>query len=153
VKYLIYTDGSASVKDRTGGYAWKIIDFDPVDEEIGGGFEFDTTISRMELMAAITALEEINKWCLCQPHEKHEGVALVISDSEYLVKGFNDKGRARRKNVDLWLRLEEAAGCFQLVHFQHTKGHAGHEDNEEVDKLAGEFRQAAVRSLSGNTFI
>jgi ribonuclease HI len=147
VKYLIYTDGSASVKDRTGGYAWKIIDFDPVDEEIGGGSEVDTTISRMELMAAISALEEINIWCLCQPHEQHGGVALVISDSEYVVKGFNDRGRARNKNVDLWLRLEAAAACFELVQFEHTKGHAGHADNEEVDKLAGEFRQAAVQSL------
>jgi ribonuclease HI len=52
------------VKDRTGGYAWKIVDEN--GQEIGGGSEVDTTISRMELMAAISALEEINIWCLCQ---------------------------------------------------------------------------------------
>lgn len=145
--YLVYTDGSASVKDRTGGYAWKIVGLNPPDEEVGGGSEVDTTISRMELMAAISALEEINIWCLCQPHENHGGVALVLSDSEHVVLGFNDKNRARRKNVDLWDRLEAAAACFELVHFEHVKGHAGHPDNEECDKLAGEFRQAAVESL------
>jgi ribonuclease HI len=104
VNYLVYTDGSASVKDRTGGYAWKVIVAG--GQFIGGGSELDTTISRMELMAAIGALEFI-----------------------------------------IWDRLEKAAGCFDLVHFEHVKGHAGHVDNEAVDVLAGEFRQAAVESL------
>jgi ribonuclease HI len=142
VKYLVYSDGSASVKDRTGGYAWKIV-YDDGKEFVGGGSEVDTTINRMELMAAIDALEQIDAHEYLVDHD----VVLVISDSEYVVKGFNDRGRARNKNVDLWLRLEAAAACFELVQFEHTKGHAGHADNEEVDKLAGEFRQAAVQSL------
>jgi ribonuclease HI len=144
MNYLVYTDGSASVKDRTGGYAWKIVVEEGV-EVIGGGSEIDTTISRMELMAAISALEYITAHidsALLYPT-----VVLVISDSEHVVLGFNIKTRARKKNTDLWDRLERAAENFDLVHFEHVKGHAGHADNEEVDKLAGEFRQAAVESL------
>lgn len=146
MNYLVYTDGSASVKDRTGGYAWKIVD--PLDDHdslaMGGGYEIDTTISRMELMAAITALEHIARHI-----DSALGltVVLVISDSEHVVLGFNDKNRARRKNIDLWDRLEKAARNFDLVHFQHIKGHAGHADNEDCDRLAGELRQAAVESL------
>jgi ribonuclease HI len=153
VKYLVYTDGSASVKDRTGGYAYKIVDIEPdadgdLFEFYGGGSEVDTTISRMELMAAIAALEEINDWHLDSAEDyEHEGVVLVLSDSEHVVLGFMNKNRARNKNVDLWDRLEKAAEPSQLVVFEHVKGHAGHDDNEEVDKLAGEFRQAAVESL------
>jgi ribonuclease HI len=140
VNYLVYTDGSASVKDRTGGYAYKIVDEFGV-EKVGGGSEVDTTISRMELMAAIAALEVLSDPDVLATH------VLVISDSEYVVKGFNDKARARNKNVDLWLWLEELAEGM-VVWFQHTKGHADDADNNEVDKLAGEFRQAAVRSLN-----
>src|SRR5688572_23774430 len=108
---------------------------------MGGGYENDTTISRMELMAAISALRQIDAW-------DDGDVVLIYSDSEYVVLGFMNKNRARLKNVDLWLWLEEEAAKFELVHMEHVKGHAGHVDNEAVDKLAGEFRQAAVRELA-----
>lgn len=148
MNYLVYTDGSCSVKDRTGGYAWLRVD-EHGEERMGGGHSQDTTISRMELMAAISALTAI----LYEEGENTENtVVLIYSDSEYVVKGFMDKNRARLKNVDLWNVLENFASYFDLVHMDHVKGHAGHEDNEAVDKLAGEFRQAAVRDLSGNTF-
>lgn len=140
MNYLVYTDGSCSVKDRTGGYAWKIVD-ERGDEELGGGHEVDTTISRMELMAAISALVEIQLW---EQDDAENTTVLLLSDSEYVVKGFMDNTRARNKNVDLWDVLDNLSSWFDLVHMEHVKGHAGHEDNEEVDKLAGEFRQAAV---------
>lgn len=140
MRYLVYTDGSCSAKDRVGGYAYKIVDEGV--EAVGGGSEVDTTISRMELMAAISGLEEIAKW------NYPGGVVLVISDSEHVVLGFNIKTRARNKNRDLWDRLEKAAGYFDLVYFEHVKGHAGHPDNEDCDKLAGEFRQAALLGIT-----
>ena len=148
MNYLVYTDGSASVKDRTGGYAYKIVD--PSDDEhgfiaMGGGSAVDTTISRMELMAAIAALEYITAHI--DSALQYPTVVLVISDSEHVVLGFNDKNRARLKNRDLWERLEKAAANFDLVHFDHIRGHSGHSDNEDCDRLAGEFRQAAVQSL------
>jgi ribonuclease HI len=150
VKYLVYTDGSCSAKDRVGGYAWKIVDpeLDADGDEYvqyGGGSEVDTTISRMELRAAIDALEEITDWHCDSAEDSHHGaVALVFSDSEYVVLGFNDPSRARNKNVDLWDRLDNVAGYFDAVVFEHVRGHAGHEDNEDVDKMAGQFRQAAL---------
>jgi ribonuclease HI len=150
VNYIVYTDGSCSVKDRTGGYAWLIVD-ERGYEELGGGHELDTTISRMELMAAISALDEILLWENRSHEDKGEGVVLLYSDSEYVVKGFMDPSRKRNKNVDLWLDLDCAASWFALVHMEHVKGHAGHEDNEAVDRLAGEFRQAAVRKLNDAT--
>lgn len=142
--YLVYTDGSCSAKDRAGGYAYKIVD-EAGNEHMGGGYENDTTISRMELMAAIGALRQIDAW-----DDGH--VVLLFSDSEYVVKGFMNPGRARNKNVDLWLWLDDESRKFNLVHMTHVKGHNGHTDNEDCDKLAGEFRQAALRDLTGNTF-
>lgn len=144
MSYLVYTDGSCSAKDRVGGYAWKIVA--EHEDVVGGGSEIDTTISRMELMAVISVLKEINIWTLCGDGPNGE-VVLVYSDSEYVVKGFMDKQRNRNKNVDLWLWLEDEARRFDLVHMEHTRGHAGDPDNEDVDRLAGEFRQAALKGL------
>lgn len=144
MNYIVYTDGSCSVKDRTGGYAWLIVD-EAGNERMGGGYEQDTTISRMELMAAISALSSI----LFEEGENTvNSTVLIYSDSEYVVKGFMDKNRARLKNVDLWNVLDNFASYYELVHMEHVKGHAGHADNEAVDKLAGEFRQAAVQELN-----
>lgn len=150
MKYLVYSDGSCSARDRVGGYAWKIVD--EYEEVVGGGSEVDTTISRMELMAAISALEAIRDHeVLMQEHfplnDPERSVVLVLSDSEHVVLGFNIKTRARNKNVDLWDRLENVAEHFELVYFEHVKGHAGHQDNEDCDKLAGEFRKAALEGL------
>jgi ribonuclease HI len=144
MNYLVYTDGSCSVKDRTGGYAWLIVD-EAGNERMGGGHEQDTTISRMELMAAISALVWIQ---IEEKDDAEDSVVLIYSDSEYVVKGFMDRNRARLKNVDLWDVLDNLSSWFELVYMEHVKGHAGHVDNEAVDKLAGEFRQVAVRELN-----
>ncbi len=146
MNYIVYTDGSAYTGDRSGGYAWLIVDENDV-EETGGGYEVDTTISRMELMAVISALTKI---MLLEDQQEHGSVVLVYSDSEYVVKGFMDKSRKRLKNVDLWDVLENLASWFELVHLEHIKGHAGHADNEAVDNLAGEFRQKAVEQIKND---
>lgn len=150
MSFLVYTDGSCSAKDRVGGYAYKIVAAyqDEDIEIVGGGSEVDTTISRMELMAAISALERLNSDAFWKRYDGIPAVALVISDSEHVVLGFNIKTRARNKNQDLWERLEAAASEFDLVEFEHVKGHSGHTDNEECDKLAGEFRQAALQGVN-----
>jgi ribonuclease HI len=135
---LVWTDGSCSSRDRVGGYAWKVVD-EWDNEVMGGGSEVDTTISRMELMGAIGALAH------CFVHWG-SSVILLHSDSEYVVKGFMDQQRKRNKNVDLWIELEGEAAKHEVVVMQHTRGHAGQRDNEDCDKLAGEFRQAALRS-------
>lgn len=142
MRVTIYTDGSARGNpDGPGGYGTVLHYVDPKGQlhvkELSGGYE-RTTNNRMELMAAIAGLEALNRPC---------EIALY-SDSQYLVKAFNDhwldgwikKGWKRGKNepvknVDLWKRLLEAKKPHQVT-FHWVKGHAGHEMNERCDFLA-----------------
>lgn len=133
--YLVFTDGSCWTGDRIGAYAWVAIDGDG-NEELQGKSELDTTISRMELMGPINALEWILKHC-------GSSVILVQSDSEYVVLGATNRRRKRKKNVDLWLWLDGLIDKHELVAFEHVKGHAGDHYNEMVDTLAGELRRGA----------
>lgn len=107
------------------------------ERELSAGYE-RTTNNRMELMAAIAALEALNRPC----------EVTLYSDSQYLVKAFQEhwidawikKGWKRGKNepvknVDLWKRLLRVKEKHQ-VKFVWVKGHDGHEMNERCDKLA-----------------
>lgn len=142
MKVTIYTDGSARGNpDGPGGYGTVIhyVDSKGVlhEKELSAGYE-RTTNNRMELMAAIAGLEALNRPC----------EVILYSDSQYLVKAFNEhwidgwikKGWKRGKNeavknVDLWKRLLKAKEPHQ-VSFVWVKGHNGHEMNERCDKLA-----------------
>lgn len=138
--YLVYTDGSCHAQDRIGAWAWVAVDC--YDEEVmQGQAEYDTTISRMELMAAIEALEYLNRaWGSC--------TVLLFSDSEYVVKGANNRRRKRNKNVDLWGYLDDAIDKHDMVVLEHVRGHNGNHHNEQADKFAGELRQAAKNADS-----
>ncbi|MDI9509206.1 MAG: ribonuclease HI [Bacillota bacterium] len=141
-KVNIYTDGSARGNpDGPGGYG-TIIEF--VDSkghkhirEYSAGYK-KTTNNRMEMMAAIVGLEALTKSC-------H---VTLYSDSQYLVKAFNDhwldgwikKGWKRGnkepvKNVDLWKRLLKAMEPHK-VEYVWVRGHSGHPQNERCDVLA-----------------
>src|SRR4051812_45930469 len=94
----VFTDGSAHSRDRSGGWAWVALDaFEGCMWHSGG--RQDTTISQMELYAPAMALG----W-LYDIHRACE--VLVLSDSEYVVRGFMDKSRKRNKNLDFWKHLE-----------------------------------------------
>lgn len=136
---IVFTDGSAYAKDRTGGWAYVVLDAFGNTAE-GWGWLNDTTISQMELSAPRAALYDI--------HEVHGACDVLIqSDSQYVVLGFMNKRRARRANVAYWNELEEAAACHDLVVMEHVKGHDGHQWNERADELAGKARQKAVEAL------
>lgn len=138
----IYTDGAARGNPNgPGGYGTVLVYLDSEgqahEREYSGGYR-KTTNNRMELMAAIVGLEALTKSCRVK----------LYSDSQYLVKAFNDhwldgwisKGWKRGKNepvknVDLWKRLLEAKKNHQ-VEFIWVKGHDGHEQNERCDRLA-----------------
>lgn len=142
MKVTIYTDGSARGNpDGPGGYGAVLQYIDPKgilhERELSAGYE-RTTNNRMELMAAIAALEALNRPC----------EVTLYSDSQYLVKAFQEhwidawikKGWKRGKNepvknVDLWKRLLRVKEKHQ-VKFVWVKGHDGHEINERCDKLA-----------------
>jgi ribonuclease HI len=131
----IYTDGACSGNPGPGGWA-AILVYGEVEKEICGG-EADTTNNRMEMMAAIAALEALKSPCDID----------VYTDSTYVQKGITEwiKGWKARgwktadkkpvKNSDLWQRLELAAAK-HMVRWHWVRGHNGHEYNERVDKLA-----------------
>ncbi len=138
----IYTDGSARGNpDGPGGYGAIVVFVDSKgavhEREYSAGYK-KTTNNRMELMAAIAGLEALTRPCS----------AVLYSDSQYLVKAFNEhwlegwikKGWTRGKNepvknVDLWKRLLKAMEPHK-VSFEWVKGHNGHPMNERCDILA-----------------
>lgn len=135
-----YTDGACSGNPGPGGWGVLLIarDGDTVLREraLSGG-EAETTNNRMELMAAISALETLSK----------PSALTVITDSAYVKngvtewmhgwkrKGWKTASKKPVKNVDLWQRLDAAQAQHQVT-WEWVKGHAGHPENERADELA-----------------
>lgn len=145
----IFTDGASTGNPGPGGWA-AIIRADGRTLELSGGFRM-TTNNRMELYAAIAALEVVDK-----SHPAGSQVR-VHSDSRYLVEGITrgwaEQWRARgwrqtknrpTPNADLWSRLLLAAAKNDVA-WEWVRGHAGHPENERVDQLA--TRAAGQRIL------
>lgn len=142
MKVTIYTDGAARGNpDGPGGYGTVLEYVDSKGQvhkrEYSAGYK-RTTNNRMELMAAIIGLEALIRPCQVE----------LYSDSQYLVKAFNDHWidgwqkknwmRTKKepvKNVDLWKRLLKAMEPHQVTYIW-VKGHAGHPGNERCDELA-----------------
>ncbi len=137
----MYTDGAARGNPGPGGYGCVLQFTDKNgrlhERELSQGYEC-TTNNRMELLAVVVGLETL----------KHPCQVTVHSDSQYVVKAFNDhwiEGWLKRgwtnsqkqpvKNVDLWKRLLAAKEPHD-VSFVWVKGHAGHPENERCDQLA-----------------
>lgn len=137
-RVVIYTDGACKGNPGPGGWAARLIDStSSAIKEISGG-EPHTTNNRMELMAAIRALQAL----------KFPVEAEIWSDSSYVINAFKQDwiGRwmangwrtSQKKpveNQDLWRELLDAAKKHR-VRWNHVKGHAGHEHNEACDRLA-----------------
>jgi len=136
-----YTDGACSGNPGPGGWGvlLRALDDDgkiAKERELKGG-EPDTTNNRMELLAAINALESLSR----------PSTLTVVTDSAYVKNGVTQwifgwkkngwKTSARKpvKNVDLWQRIDEAQLRHQVT-WKWIKGHAGHEENERADELA-----------------
>ena len=134
---VIYTDGACSGNPGPGGWG-ALMQFGCAEKELFGG-EADTTNNRMELMAAIKALEAI------KPGFK--GSITLWTDSTYVMKGITEwihgwKKRGWKKsdkkpvvNADLWKELD-AVNAKHMVTWKWVKGHAGIEGNERADELA-----------------
>ena len=137
----IYTDGACDPNPGPGG--WAALLRSGEHEKILTGSERDTTNNRMELTAALRALETL----------KRPSRVELYTDSEYLRRGITEwlpgwRRRAWRrkggelKNVDLWQALDAALSSHQ-VSWHWVRGHAGHRENERVDRLARE----AIRGI------
>lgn len=136
-KIELYTDGACSGNPGPGGYAALIIKGN--EEIIIKGYQPKTTNNRMELMAVIEGLKEI---------DKNTSVRL-LSDSNYVLQGLEEwlegwkkngwKTASNRpvKNKDLWMELDNLSKYYRLE-FVKVKGHSGNKYNERVDSLARE---------------
>lgn len=147
MKVEIFTDGACSGNPGPGGWG-VLLRMGETERELYGG-EVLTTNNRMELMAAIRALEAL----------KRPVDAVLTTDSQYVrngitqwLKGWKARGwmtadRKPVKNVDLWQRLE-AAMAQHKVDWRWTRGHSGHAENERVDELARRGLKEEGRGLA-----
>ena len=131
----IYTDGACSQNPGPGGWGAILIS-GPHRKELSGG-EAATTNNRMELMAAIAALEALKRPARVEMHTDSEYLRNGISRwiHGWKSKGWRTAANEPVKNVELWQRLDAAQARHQ-VRWHWVKGHAGHPENERADELA-----------------
>lgn len=147
-KVVVYTDGGCQPNPGVGGWA-AILIADGKRKELVGG-EDVTTNNRMEMLAAISALEALKRPC----------EVTLVTDSEYLkngitswIHGWKKKGWRKKDgkpvlNDDLWRRLDTAIQR-HTIKWAWVKGHAGVQDNERCDVLCGEEIARRRKVLKG----
>ena len=147
-KIEIFTDGSCLGNPGPGGYA-AILRYKQNERILSEGY-YRTTNNRMELLAAIVAVEAVKEKCYIT----------LYSDSQYLRNGimswiFNWKKNGWKtsqkktvKNADLWRRLDNVATVHQ-IDWHWVKGHAGHEENERCDVIAKEAANSPSKTDEG----
>ncbi len=131
----IFTDGACSGNPGPGGWGAVLIS-GANEREICGG-EPATTNNRMELMAAIQALETLKRPCRVELHTDSQYVRNGITQwiNGWKARGWKTADKKPVKNDDLWKRLD-AARARHEVDWRWVKGHNGHELNERADRLA-----------------
>ena len=131
----IYTDGACSGNPGPGGWG-AILRYDGVEKELSGGAA-ETTNNRMELIAAIEALEALKRPVKARLHTDStyvkDGITKWIHG--WKAKGWKTANRKPVKNEDLWRRLEDALTHHE-VEWHWVRGHSGHPENERADELA-----------------
>ncbi len=134
-KVIIHTDGACRGNPGPGGWG-AVLHFGAHEKTMSGG-ELTTTNNRMELMAAIQALEALSRPCKVELHTDSQYVMKGISQwiSGWKARGWRTADKSPVKNVDLWQRLD-AARLRHDVDWRWVKGHNGHELNERADALA-----------------
>jgi ribonuclease HI len=134
-RVTIYTDGACSGNPGPGGWG-AILRFGGHERELCGG-EAETTNNRMELTAAIEALNALKRPCAVDLHTDSTYVRSGIKEWLAGWKRKNWKTAANKpvKNVELWQALDEARQRHDVI-WHWVKGHAGHPDNERADELA-----------------
>ncbi len=134
-RVVIYTDGACRGNPGPGGWGAVLI-FGDHEREILGG-ETATTNNRMELTAAIAALEALKRPCTVELHTDSQYLRMGITQwlAQWKARGWRTQAKKPVKNEDLWRRLEEAEARHD-VDWRWVKGHSGHPRNEQADALA-----------------
>ena len=145
-KVNLFTDGACSGNPGPGGWAYLLVHPKTGKSRERSGAEPDTTNNRMELTAVIEGLSDLQS----------PSIVELYSDSQYVLKGLDEwmAGWKRRgwktaskqpvKNVDLWKQLDDLVKAHQIS-FHWVRGHDGHPENERVDDLAVQAREAIAR--------
>lgn len=139
---VIHTDGACSGNPGPGGWG-AILAWNDHERELKGG-DPHTTNNRMELMAAISALEALKRPCRVDLYTDSQYLRGGVTGwiNQWKRNGWRTANRKPVKNVDLWQRLDSALE-YQQVRWHWVKGHAGHNMNERADRLAREGVLAA----------
>lgn len=130
-----YTDGACRGNPGPGGWG-VLLRYGDHEKELYGA-EANTTNNRMELMAAIQALENLNRECRVVLTTDSEYVRKGITEwlSNWKKRGWKTASKQPVKNQDLWQRLDSAAAQHN-VEWHWVRGHTGHPENERADQLA-----------------
>ena len=136
-RVVVFTDGACSGNPGPGGWG-AILAWGEREKKLCGG-EPLTTNNRMELMAAIAALEALKKPCRVDLHTDSQYLRNGIMSwiGTWKRNGWRTSDKKPVKNVDLWKRLDAALGPHQ-VRWHWVKGHSGQDMNERADELARE---------------
>ena len=131
----IYTDGACRGNPGPGGWG-ALLKIDDYEKEISGG-EIDTTNNRMELLAAIKALECVKEQCEINLYtdSKYVMKGITIWIIKWKANGFKNSKKKPVANADLWVLLDDLAQQYNIK-WHLVKCHAGHELNERADALA-----------------
>jgi len=132
---VVYTDGACSGNPGPGGWG-AILIWGGQEKELCGG-EAPTTNNRMELMAAIQALEALKRPCKVELHTDSQYVKNGITEwiRGWKARGWKTADKKPVKNDDLWKRLDEARLRHDVA-WRWVKGHSGHVMNDRADALA-----------------
>ena len=131
----IYTDGACRGNPGPGGWG-ALLRFGRHEKELSGS-EKETTNNRMELRAAVEALKALKQPCRVDFYTDSEYMRRGITEwlKNWKARGWKTAGKKPVKNQDLWHALDDAVRDHE-VKWHWVRGHAGHRENERVDKLA-----------------
>ena len=131
----IFTDGACRGNPGPGGWG-ALLRYNGAEKELSGA-ESRTTNNRMELMAAIMALQALNEPCRIRLTTDSSYVKNGIMEwiKDWKLRGWRTASRKPVKNQDLWQRLDELTSSHK-IEWRWVKGHSGHVENERVDMLA-----------------
>lgn len=142
-----FTDGACKGNPGIGGWG-ALLQAKGRERELFGG-EVHTTNNRMELLAAIGALEALKRPCHVMLHTDskyvQQGISVWVHD--WKKRGWKTAAKKPVKNEDLWRRLDELASKHE-VEWVWVKGHAGHAENERADELANRGCAETAESVS-----